>query len=181
MGISTTANAILLLNNNYTENGGQLHFTAEDGQQSVDLTGAFNQGRNGVEQTVVTTPGTSYTLTFWVGNQDNSQPSYPLASMIELDVNGTFVANYSNNDNTPNNVNWNQFSYSFTASSASTKIDFFNATPVADNEAGVDNVDLEVAAAVVTEPASVAILGAGLVLLGVTRRRRKAIQATPIH
>jgi len=78
VGISTTVNAILLLNNNYTENGGQLHFSAEDGQQSVDLTGAFNQGRNGVEQTITTTPGTSYNLTFWVGNQDNSQPGYGL-------------------------------------------------------------------------------------------------------
>jgi hypothetical protein len=73
VGVSTTTNAILLLNNNYTENAGQLHFTAEHGQQSVDPTGAGNQGQNGVKQTVGTTPGTSYTLTFWVGNQDNSQ------------------------------------------------------------------------------------------------------------
>jgi hypothetical protein len=57
------------------------------------------------EQTVGTTPGTSYTLTFWVGNQDDSQPNYPLPSTVELDINSAFVANFSNNDNTLNNVN----------------------------------------------------------------------------
>jgi len=38
VGISTTSNAILLRNNNYTEEGGLLHFTSEDGLQNVDLT-----------------------------------------------------------------------------------------------------------------------------------------------
>jgi len=61
----------------------------------------------------------------------------------------------------------------FIASSASTKIHFYNATGLADSYAGLDNVDLEAASAV-PKPASVALHGTGLILLGLTRHQREA-------
>jgi len=43
-------------------------FPAKDGVQWLDLTGDLSKAVEGVQQTVTTTPGTSYTLSFWVGN-----------------------------------------------------------------------------------------------------------------
>ena len=43
-------------------------FPAKDGVQWLDLTGDLSNAVEGVQQTVTTTPGTSYTLSFWVGN-----------------------------------------------------------------------------------------------------------------
>src|SRR5262245_23701329 len=43
-------------------------FNAQDGFNSIDLTGSFNQGPSaGVEQTVATISGQQYTLSFYVG------------------------------------------------------------------------------------------------------------------
>src|ERR1035441_7681956 len=47
-------------------------YPAEQGSFWLDLTGdASNSDTEGVEQTVSTTIGDKYTLTFWVGNVDN--------------------------------------------------------------------------------------------------------------
>ena len=61
-----TTRSVLLLSNSYSE--GSRLFTAEDGNQSIDLTGAGNLGANGVEQTLALDPGT-YALSFWIGRQ----------------------------------------------------------------------------------------------------------------
>lgn len=47
---------------------GGYSFPAEDGNQWADLTGDGSNNLEGVEQTVATTPGVSYTLSFYVGN-----------------------------------------------------------------------------------------------------------------
>lgn len=86
-----TNNIMLLLNNSYSELGGSLLFTSQSGQQNLDLTGPFNLGDNGVQQSVATTTGQQYTLTFYVGNQDNRQPNYLLGSTVELDINNVFA------------------------------------------------------------------------------------------
>jgi hypothetical protein len=43
-------------------------FPAQDGNQWLDLTGSTSNDLEGVSQTVPTVAGTTYTLTFWVGN-----------------------------------------------------------------------------------------------------------------
>src|SRR5439155_7900820 len=46
-------------------------FPAEDGDFWVDMTGNGSNSATGVQQTVATTIGTAFDLSFWVGNQFN--------------------------------------------------------------------------------------------------------------
>lgn len=164
--------SVHLVSSAYTEGGGTLLFTAQDGDQFVDLTGPANQGRNGVQQTVTTVPGTAYTLTFWVGNQDDTEDVYALASVISLSIDDMLVGFFGHDDDTPNNITWRQFSHSFVATEASTTITFFNETPPADNLAGLDNVALVQGVQGVPEPTSLLLLGGSLIGLAAWRRRR---------
>jgi hypothetical protein len=170
VGSGTASNSMLLLNNSYTEFGGSLHFTSQEGNQNLDLTGPGNLGANGVEQTVSTIAGTAYRLTFWVGNQDSAFAPYTSPSIITLLVNGTTINNYTNSANSSGNVNWAPFTFDFTAAGSSTTIRFTNATP-SDNYAGLDNVSL-VDVGSVPEPSTLALVLAGGLWLGLGRLRR---------
>jgi len=110
----------------------------------LDLTGGNNSLDGGVEQVVSTIVGASYSLTFYVGNMDNNASSYPLASAVRVAITGQTAQTFSNNNNTTTHLNWALETFNFTATSTSTTIDFINATPLADNEAGLDNVQLNV-------------------------------------
>ena len=159
------------VSNAYTEGGGTLFFTAQDGNQFVDLTGPANRGENGVEQTVTTEPDAAYTLTFWVGNQDDTEEVYVLPSMIRLLINDLLADDFGHGDDTPNDITWRQFSHNFIASGSSTTITFINQTPPADNLAGLDNVALVRA---VPEPTSLVLLGGSLLGMAAWRRRRRS-------
>jgi uncharacterized protein DUF642/PEP-CTERM motif-containing protein len=150
--------------------GGTLFFTAQDGNQFLDLTGPANQGANGVQQSVATEPGTPYTLTFWVGNQDDTEPGYILPSMISLSINDMLAGVFGHGDDTPNDITWRQFSHNFVASGSSTTITFINQTPPADNLAGLDNVALVQA---VPEPTSLLLLSGSLLGMTAWRCRRR--------
>ena len=148
--------SVVVLTNDYTTELPRL-FTPQDGNQSIDLTGASNQGANGVEQTVNLSPG-SYSLSFWLGRQGTGD-FYMGAASLALLINGTLAATYDNNLNAlPLNINWQQFTYDFTASGATT-IAFLNASPCCDqNFVGLDNVSL----AAVPIPNSLVLLLAGI-------------------
>lgn len=160
-------NAVDLLNTSYHE--ANATFGAESGVVSLDLTGAGNTGpTSGVNQNVATTPGRSYTLSFWVGNQDGSGNSlYLLPSTDDLSINGGPLTPYTNANVSHFMVNWQHFTTTFVASSATTNIAFFNGTPRSDDEAGLDNVSLT---ATVPEPASWALMFVGFAGLGAVLR-----------
>jgi len=166
------------MTNQYTEPFGQtsntLFFHVEDGNQAVDLTGEGNQNgpgiMDGIKQTVATSPGGRYDLSFFLGHQDHTADGYTVGdATIQLFINGNLAATFSNGLNTPADITWELFNYDFTASGSSTTVAFINATDAGNNYAGLDNVSLN---ASVPEPASFVLLAAGLAGL-LTRRLRK--------
>ena len=152
-------------------------FEAESGNVSLDITGSGNAGSTaGVNQTVATVAGTTYDLSFWVGNQDGSgNGGYVLPSTVDVLINGNSVGAFTNSDTSHFMINWKQFSLSFTATETSTNIAFLNGTDQGDNEAGLDNVVLTEHQAGVPEPAAWALMITGFGLAGAGVRRRRAL------
>ena len=165
MGAGTSLNAV---SSTYTES--PLVFNALQGLVSMDLTGTGNTGANALYQDVATTAGTQYTLSFWVGNADDTRPSYPGPSTLKLSIEGNDVGTFAATATTPNGITWQQFTYSFTAADALTRIAFTNATPSGNNLAGLDDVVLTP----VPEASEWAMMLAGLGVVGLIARRRRA-------
>jgi hypothetical protein len=158
-----------LVANNYNEDWGPagiLRFIAEEGNQSLDLTGTGNQGENGIQQTVSTVPGTAYHLSFYLGHADDHYTvSYSGPTTVDLLINGIDVRTYINDADTPNGVNWALESYSFLADSTSTSIGFLNLNT--NNYAGLDNVSLVSN----PEPGTFRLIGGALILAAVLTLR----------
>jgi hypothetical protein len=159
---------VVQIRGDYTEpsNVGTIAFQPEDGSYSLDLTGAGNTVDGGIMQTVTTTPGTPYLLTFWVGNQDDRASFYPFPSSLQLFLNSVSQGLYSNANSTDNALNWQQFSLAFVGTGSDT-IEFRSATPPGDSELGLDNVAVEAT----PEPASFCLMGAGALGLALLRKR----------
>jgi hypothetical protein len=129
-GDLTAVRPIVILSNSYSEPPGgapgSRFFTAQDQNQSVDLTGASNQGQSGVVQTVNLSPGT-YELSFWIGRQGTG-PFYNGAAEADLLINNILQDTFSNTLNDlALNLNWQQFTFSLFASGPTT-IAFRNAS-----------------------------------------------------
>jgi len=160
--IASSGGCVLVLNSStYTEpsNIGTITFQAQSGNQSIDITGGGNTVDGGVEQTVATTIGTQYSLTFFLGNMDNAASNYPNASAALVRITGQADQTFTNNLVTANHLNWAPITFTFTATSALTTIDFINATVGSDNEAGIDNVQLNEVTRGAPEPATWSMLG----------------------
>ena len=149
-------------------------FPAEDGAQWLDLTGLDTNSVEGVEQTVATTPGTNYNLSFWVGNIFDPGGIFGTTSTVNVrlgGLGGTLLGAFTNSNTTRGTQIWQQFTTSFTATGSSTTLDFLNADPGNDNSNGLDNVVLTVGAAGIPEPGTLSLLGLGIIGLGLVRRR----------
>jgi hypothetical protein len=136
--------AVLLVQTAYAEpENGISPFAAQAGLNSVDLTGLGNQGfTSGVEQTVQTTAGQAYNLSFFVGRGSSASPLYSAPATIDLSINGGPRVGYTNAAATPGTINWKKFTTSFVATGSSTKLTFLNGTPAPTTEAGLDSVVL---------------------------------------
>jgi hypothetical protein len=153
-------------------------FPAEDGAQWLDLTGDGTNSIEGVEQSVATTPGTTYDLSFWVGNTSDPGGIFGRTSTVNVllgGISGTLIDAATNIINTPGTLAWQQFTTSFTATGSSTTLDFLNGDSPFDNSNGLDNVSLTAAGpSTVPEPATLPLVGVSLAALSVFLRRRRS-------
>jgi choice-of-anchor C domain-containing protein len=118
---------------------GDSYWAAEDGDQSLDLSGS---APGSVSQTVATTAGSNYTLTWWMaGNTNCGQP----IKTMDVYWDGALVDSPTFNDtgDSATSMGWVQLQLDVQATSSSSAVEFADAT--ADQSqcgAALDNVSL---------------------------------------
>src|SRR5207249_1916696 len=115
---------------------------AQDGLSSLDLTGDFNTGpTDGIQQTVATTVGHLYQLSFYVGRaqSNNGNSAYQQPATVDVSIDGGPRIGFTNsNSPIPGSVDWRLFNLNFTASTSNTSIAFLSGTGFPTAEAGLD-------------------------------------------
>jgi hypothetical protein len=143
------------------------HLLAQDGVQTMDLTGVSDSATNGIYQTIATTIGQTYALSFYVGSQGVSNTG---PAVVNLRIDGGPNVAYSN-AYMGNETLWLLYTTTFTATSSSSTIGFYNGSGTRDNWTGLDNVTLT---AVPDPGLPLLMTGLALVAACVSRRRLAA-------
>jgi hypothetical protein len=168
---------VSILGKNFQQNG--ITFQAEDGNQSMDLTGvSSNSASDGVSQSVATVVGQQYALSFYVGSATDHNIFF--ASTVDLSINGGARVSYSNPTAPTNMLNWELFTVDITATSTSTSLAFYDGDNNTNNQnSSLDNVSMVPLS--VPEPGSVVLMGVGMgfTALVAVRRRRRGIWPAP--
>lgn len=166
--VAPTWNAVYALANDYAESS--VRFSTHGGSSALDLTGAGNAGLGvGIHRDFATTVGQDYEIEFFLGNATGSADGmqgnssvYLLPSSLDVMIDGSSIGIFTNADVTNGTVNWRRFTAGFTAQHDYTRVGFFNATPLGDNYAGLDDVALTA----VPEPLTWTMLLAGFAMVG---------------
>jgi len=117
---------------------------AKRGHQFLDLTGTSNSA-TGVQTTVKTNPGSTYAITFYLGNIVGGG-NCGTTSTVDLVIDGVPFASFTNRRNAGEQA-WKRFSTEFTAQNATTAIAFMNGDPPGDTANGLDAVSVKLVAA----------------------------------
>jgi uncharacterized repeat protein (TIGR03803 family) len=106
------------------------------------LTGLCDCGAaSGVQQSVATVPGTTYKLSFFVGN--TYIPGAGTTATVNAYVNSNLLLTAENTEGQGKSKQiWQQFSATFVASGSTTTIAFFNGTSAGYVNCGLDSVSL---------------------------------------
>jgi hypothetical protein len=158
-----------------TNNNAFAGLNASDGVQYLDLTGNVGRGA-GVVATVATVSTLDYVVAFDVGAFFFGGSFGP--ATVALLINGGLAGSYAVAPPASNAINWQRFSYQFAGSGSQVSIGLFSSLSPSSSSLGVglDNVALVSVAqpsSAVPEPASWAMLIAGLGLVGALARRRR--------
>ena len=160
-GWITTGNGVHWMNENLG------FFTDPTGIYAVDLAD-YGKANGGIQQTFATTAGTLYNVAFSGMTYQNAGNPDGLGEITAL-INNNEIQTYQLvNKSSASNV-WQNFSFSFTATSASTTLEFKH-KPAGENYSFLN--DAGVFAAPVPEPETYALMLAGLGLVGFAARRR---------
>ncbi len=141
---------------------------AADGLAAIDLANYVYVG-GGIEQTFATTAGQTYNLSFAGGNvvyagRDGT-------GLIDVLLDGSMVQSFATGTSSTY-MTWQNFGLSFTATGATTTLEFQNNQDPFLHFAALDMVDVESATSSVPEPGTLALLGIGILGMGFGQRRR---------
>jgi hypothetical protein len=146
----------------------------------VDLTGqANNKPYGGLEQTITTTPGNTYTLTFALGSSTSWNGPGSAQAALTASATGSSLLTSKLFTLAPTSANsWATETLTFKANSTSTTIEFLGDSSFTSEYTGLDNVSVTQTGSSgpppkVPEPASVTLLLLGLSGLGLARRRSR--------
>lgn len=142
------------------------YWTAQNGSRSIDLAGS---GIGSISQIFDTIAGQAYNVSFFVSRNPEGGVT-PRTGFVDVGGAQTLVT-YSNAASTLSNMLWEQRTFGFTATGASTTLRF-SADPATSN--GFFGLALDnVAVSAVPEPATWAMMLFGFMLVGGAMRSRK--------
>ena len=147
-------------------NGGD-YGPAENGVDYLDLSGDSGMHAT-VYQDFPTSPGTQYSLSFYIGSSSYSPEQIIHVSLFE-DVQG-YLLNTTLTPLAPNGgIDWLNETFTFTASKDSTRLQFQDTSSIDDNASYIDSVSV----VSTPEPSSLALFVVGL--LGLLSLKRKLL------
>jgi hypothetical protein len=123
-----------------------------------------------VTQTIATTAGTNYSVSFYVGSALDTQNGFFFPATVDLSIAGGARTSYFNPATPSNMLDWKFFSAGFTATGPSTTITFFNGGASNNFLNALDNVSVEA----IPEPASCLLAVLGCVALALRSRRARS-------